>query len=296
MIIKGHLGGVISVDNNITILCDSSVDLSVEFMKERNIEFLSLLVDLNGYVYKDKVNLSNGEFYEAIKHKDTTVKTSQVTPYEFEEFFKKEIEKGNKVICLTCSSKLSGTNSSANIAKMHLEQGSEDIFVVDTLVACGGLGCLVTAAVDMRDKGYSVEKILEVINNLIGRLETLIVIDTVDMLKRGGRISSGKAIASHILGIKPIITVVDGALEPCGKARGKIKALKQVIDLMKTRELDNNYNIIVSHANDLEAAKQAVKLIEDELGTNKILINEIGTAVGTHSGQGALALFFIKSK
>ncbi|WP_346916426.1 DegV family protein [Clostridium sp.] len=282
--------------NNITIVCDSSVDLTVEFMRERNIEFLSLLVDLNGHVYKDKIDLSNKEFYEAIKHKDTIVKTSQVTPYEFEKFFKKELECGNKVICLTCSGKLSGTNSSANIAKMHLEEGSENIFIVDTLVASGGFGCLATAAVDMRDKGYTVEKILYEINDLVRRLETLIVMETVDMLKRGGRISSGKAIVSHVLGIKPIITVIDGALEPCGKARGMNKALKHVIDIMKTRELDPKYQIVVSHANDFEAANQTAKLIEAELGINKILINEIGTAVGTHSGAGALAIFFIKNK
>lgn len=282
--------------NNITIVCDSSVDLTVEFMRERNIEFLPLLVDLNGHVYKDKIDLSNKEFYEAIKHKDTTVKTSQVTPYEFEKFFKKELEWGNKVICLTCSGKLSGTNSSANIAKMHLEEGSENIFIVDTLVASGGFGCLATAAAEMRDKGYTVEKILYEINDLVRRLETLIVMETVDMLKRGGRISSGKAIVSHVLGIKPIITVIDGALEPYGKARGMNKALKHVIDIMKTRELDPKYQIVVSHANNFEAAIQTAKLMETELGINKILINEIGTAVGTHSGAGALAIFFIKNK
>jgi len=228
--------------NNITIVCDSSVDLTAEFMRERNIEFLSLLVDLNGHVYKDKVDLSNKEFYEAIKHKETTVKTSQVTPYEFQEFFKKELECGNKVICLTCSSKLSGTNSSANIAKMHLEEGSENIFVVDTLVASGGFGYLVTVVADMRDKGYTVDKILDEINDLVGRLETLIV------------------------------------------------------DIMNTRELDPQYDIVVSHANDLEAANQTVKLIEADLGINKIFINEIGTAVGTHSGAGAIAIFYIKKK
>ncbi len=282
--------------SNITIVCDSSVDLTAEFMRERNIEFLSLLVDLNGHVYKDKVDLSNKEFYEAIKHKETTVKTSQVTPYEFQEFFKKELECGNKVICLTCSSKLSGTNSSANIAKMHLEEDSENIFVVDTLVASGGFGYLVTVVADMRDKGYTVDKILDEINDLVGRLETLIVMETVDMLKRGGRISTGKAIVSHVLGIKPIITVKDGALEPCGKARGRNKALKHVIDIMNTRELDPQYDIVVSHANDLEAANQTVKLIEAELGINKIFINEIGTAVGTHSGAGAIAIFYIKKK
>lgn len=282
--------------NNIIIVCDSSVDLTAEFMRERNIEFLPLLVDLNGHVYKDKIDLSNEEFYEAIKHKDTTVKTSQVTSYEFQEFFMKELELGNKVICLTCSGKLSGTNSSANIAKNHLEEGSENIFVVDTLVASGGFGYLATVAADMRDKGYNVDKILDKINDLVGRLETLIVMETVDMLKRGGRISTGKAIASHVLGIKPIITVRDGALEPCGKARGRNKALRHVIDIMKTREIDTKYDIVVSHANDLEAANQTAKIIEAELGINKIFINEIGTAVGTHSGAGAVAIFYIKNK
>lgn len=282
--------------NNIIIVCDSSVDLTAEFMRERNIEFLPLLVDLNGHVYKDKIDLSNEEFYEAIKHKDTTVKTSQVTSYEFQEFFMKELELGNKVICLTCSGKLSGTNSSANIAKTHLEEGSENIFVVDTLVASGGFGYLATVAADMRDKGYNVDKILDKINDLVGRLETLIVMETVDMLKRGGRISTGKAIASHVLGIKPIITVRDGALEPCGKARGRNKALRHVIDIMKTREIDTKYDIVVSHANDLEAANQTAKIIEAELGINKIFINEIGTAVGTHSGAGAVAIFYIKNK
>lgn len=279
---------------NITIVCDSSADLPLDFMEENNIKFLPLLVDLNGDLYKDKIDITNKEFFEKIAEKDVIVKSSQVTPYVFEEFFREEIEKGNEIICITISGKLSGTNSAANIARASLEEHSNKITIIDSLTASAGQGYLVTKAAELREKGLHYKEIVEKIENMVQRMRTVITLDSVEMLKRGGRLSASKALASSIMGIKPIITVKDGALEPCGKARGRKKSIKMLVEKLEEFKLDKEEKISIAHSNCLEDVHEFINLVKEKLGIENFNIQEIGSAVGVYSGLGAIAVFCLE--
>lgn len=278
--------------NKVVIVTDSTCDLSMEIMQEYNIRFLPLTVDIGGKVYKDKLELSNAAFYEIIKDKNIFPKTAQVAPLSFEEVFKEELDKGNEIICITISSELSGTYSSANIAKNTLE--SEKIHVIDSRTVTLGEGYLVKVAAEKAREGSSAAEITKYIESLIAKQDAIIIIETMEMLKRGGRISPAKAAIGGILGIKPMLTIADGVLEPVGKVKGKKAAVKEMIQYLRDKNIDLSQTVMVAHANDIEGCNKIVETIKEEFNTSNIMISEMGPTVGTHAGPGATAVFFIK--
>lgn len=282
--------------NKITIVCDSSADLPLDFMEANNIKFLPLLVDLDGKLYKDKIDITNEEFFNKITDKNVLVKSSQVTPYVFEEFFRKEVEEGNKVICITISGKLSGTNSAANIAKSNLEEYSDRITIIDSLTASAGQGYLVTRAAELREKGLQYDEIVSEIEDMVKRMNTIITLESVEMLKRGGRLSAGKALASSIMNIKPIITVKEGALELSDKVRGRKKSIKTLVEKISEYALDKEEKISIAHSNCLDDVHEFMELVKEKIGIDKFNIQEIGSAVGVYSGIGAISVFYLREK
>ena len=278
--------------NKVVIVTDSACDLSLEIMQKYNIIFLPLTVDLGGKVYKDKIEIDNATFYEAIKDKSLFPKTAQITPFNFEQVFKEELAKGNEIVCITLSSELSGTNSAANIAKGTLD--SDKIHVIDSRTVCLGEGYLVKLAAEMAKEGVSAIEIIECIEKLIENLDTIITFDTMEMLKRGGRISPAKAAIGGILGIKPMLTITNGALEPVGKAKGKKVAVKEMVQYLKDKNVDLSKTIMVAHSNDIEGSEKLAETLKTEFNAPDIMILEIGPVVGTHAGPGALAIFFIR--
>jgi DegV family protein with EDD domain len=278
--------------SKIVVVTDSTCDLSLEFMEKNNIKFLPLTVDMGDKAYKDKIEISNTEFYERIKDKNVIPKTSQVTPFAFEEVFKEELGKGNEIICITISSILSGTNSSANIAKESLD--SNKIHVIDSKSVSLGEGYLVSTAIRMAEDGKGAIEIVEHLEGLIRNQDVIIAFDTMEMLKRGGRISGAKAAIGGILGIKPLLTITEGALEPVGKAKGKKAAYKEMLQYIKVKNIDISKTVMVVHSNDTEAAQMMVQILRNELGATDIMTSEIGPVVGTHAGPGAIGIFFIR--
>jgi DegV family protein with EDD domain len=278
--------------SKVVIVTDTTCDLSMETMQEYNIRFLPMTVDIGGKVYKDKLEIDNTTFYEAIKHKNVFPKTAQVTPFSFEQVFKEELDKGNEIICITVSSLLSGTNSSANIAKDTLE--SSRIHVIDSKTVSLGEGYLVMLAAQKAKEGKGASEIIQCIETLIGKQDVIITFDTMEMLKRGGRISPAKATIGGILGIKPMLTITDGVLEPVGKAKGKKAAVKEMIKYLIDKNIDLDRTVMVAHSHDLESCDKMVQILKEEFNPQDILTSEIGPAVGTHAGPGAIAVFFIR--
>lgn len=278
--------------NRVVMVTDTTCDLSLETMREEGIRFLPLSVDIGGKIYKDKLEIDNASFYEAIKDKTVIPKTSQVTPYSFEEVFKEELDKGNEIICITLSSELSGTNSAANIAKNNLN--SEKIHIIDSRTVCLGEGYLVKVAARKAREGYSAYEIIKCIKKLMEKQDAIIALDTMEMLKRGGRISPAKAAIGGILGIKPMLTITDGILEPVGKARGNKAAVKEMVQYLKDKNIDISKTAMVAHSRDQEGCDKMVQILKDEFGVIDIITSEIGSVVGTHAGPGATAVFFIR--
>ena len=207
----------------IRIITDSECNITIEEAKELGVEVVPLHVIFGNDVFMDGVDISHDEFYKRLEECDELPKTSQTNPGGFVEVFEKYIKQGDEIVGIFISSKLSGTYQSSIIASDMIEDGK--IHIIDSLNASMGLAVLVREAVKMRDKGKSVDEIKVEIENLIPRVKLIAAVDTLKYLKKGGRLSATSAIVGGVLGITPVISVVDGSVEVLAKTRGHKKSI-----------------------------------------------------------------------
>ncbi len=276
----------------IKIVTDSTSDLAEYLLEQCRISFVPLKVLFGEEVYKDRIDLSNPEFYEKMSRSKKLPTTAQVNPGEFTEEFKKHLDNGDQVIGIFISSKLSGTYSSAVIAKDTLE--SDNIYLIDSKSASFGLGLLVLEAAQMVKQGKSALEIVERIEGLTDGLPFYGIIDNLENLKKGGRLSSTGALAGSLLGIKPIISLKDGSVVMAGKTRGLKKAFTWVLDEVKNNHFDLNHKVVgIAHAAAAEELIEFKQLILKEYQPAQIVEFEIGSVIGTHTGAGCIGLSFI---
>lgn len=282
----------------IKIITDSSCDLPREYVDDNNIEVISLVLNLNGQIIKDDLGktLSYKDFYQKMRD-GATPTTSQVNAHEFEEAFIKHIKNGDSIIYISISASLSGTFNSANIAKNNLleEYPEAKIELVDSLSASVGQGLLVLKACEMRDNGASIEEIVEWIEENKRKVIHSILIDDLNHLKRGGRISGATATIGGLLNIKPSAYLDDeGKLAQGEKIKGKKKALRFLANEVKERAIDSENEVLyICHGDCQEEAESLRDIIEQEVKFKNVIINYIGNVIGAHTGPGALAVIFL---
>lgn len=281
-----------NMDRKVTIVVDSTCDIDVNVAKELGIRYMPILIDINGQSYKDGYEITAKEFYKKISDKDTQAKTSLVSPLEFEEIFKEELAKGMDVVCLTISSSLSGTHNSAMLAKNMLE--SDKISVIDSKTVSLGFELLTLEAAKLANEGLSGKEIVEKIESLKEKQRLLVYVETLEMLKRGGRIPKSLAAIGGVLRIKPILAMEDGILDTVNKTRSKKAGFKFLVEKLNEMEINKDYPFVVAHADNLEGANELMEEIKDKIKDAKVIVSEIGPAVGTHVGQGAVAMAFIE--
>lgn len=270
----------------IRIITDSTSEITPEEAKKNNIDVVPLYVIFNGKTYKDRVDLDMDGFYERLEEFSPT--TSQPSPGDFLEIFDKYIE--DEIICLTCSQKLSGTYQSANLAKAQSE--NQRIHVINSETISLGLRGTVFEAIGMRDKNFSCEDIIEGIKRLKDKSITMGGAQTLEYLKRGGRISNIAAIAGNFLNIKPILIVNDGLVTSYKKkARGKNNAISIVSQAVDEFNIDKSLPVIIGYSRDLENAKTLMEKLKGK-GIKVTEVCEIGPVIGTHTGPGAFILSF----
>lgn len=281
----------------IKIITDSSCDLTREYIDNNNIGLLSLVLNLNGEVIKDDLGktLSYKDFYEQMRE-GATPSTSQVNAHEFEEEFIKHVKNGDSIICITLSSALSGTFNSANIAKNNIieEYPEAKIELVDSSSVSMGQGLLVLKACEMRDKGLSVEEIVTWIEENKRKIIHSFVVDSLNHLKRGGRISATTAAIGGLLNIKPTLYIDDdGKVVQGEKIKGKKKVLKFLVNEVKEKAINSENEILyIMHGDALEEAEYLKETILQELNFKEVKIEYIGTVIGTHGGPGTIAAVF----
>ena len=282
----------------IKIITDSSCDLPREYVDDNNIEVISLVLNLNGQIIKDDLGktLSYKDFYQKMRD-GATPTTSQVNAHEFEEAFSKHIKNGDSIIYISISASLSGTFNSANIAKNNLleEYPEAKIELVDSLSASIGQGLLVLKACEMRDNGASIEEIVEWIEENKRKVIHSILIDDLNHLKRGGRISGATATIGGLLNIKPSAYLDDeGKLAQGEKIKGKKKALRFLANEVKEKAIDSENEVLyICHGDCQEEAESLRDIIEQEVKFKNVIINYIGNVIGAHTGPGALAVIFL---
>lgn len=254
----------------IKIITDSACDLTKEYIESENIGLVSLILNLNGKLIKDDLGktLTYKEFYNEMR-KGATPTTSQINSYDFEEEFIKHIKNGDSIIYISLSSNLSGTFNSANIAKNNLIEEYPDakIYLVDSLSVSVGQGFLVEKACDMRNNGLNAEEIVNWLEENKRKVVHSILIDDLNHLKRGGRISSTTATIGGLLNIKPTLYIDDdGKLVQGEKIKGKKKALRFLVNEVKERAINTeNETLYICHGDCLEEAETLKNMILEEV-------------------------------
>ena len=282
----------------IKLIVDSACDLPISYINENNIDFVSLEVNIKGKFFKDDFGktISYDDFYALLRNGEMT-STSQVNVFTFEEKFESYVKEGYSIIYIGLSSALSGTVSSAIKARENLSEkySHTDISIIDSKSVSLGIGALVYYANDMIKNGKEKECIVRWLESNTLKINHAIVLNDLIHLKRGGRISGTSATVGTLLNIKPSLIVdKQGKVVPGSKIKGRKKALKYIINEIKEKGLDlNNQVLFIAHADCLEEAKELKEMILLEVNVKDIIINSIGTVIGTHGGPGTLAAIFL---
>ncbi|MCR4618804.1 MAG: DegV family protein [Lachnospiraceae bacterium] len=280
----------------IKILTDSASDITQEEAAKLGITVIPLVVTFGETSYRDGVDLDHSGFYSKLIETDEFPKTSQVTPFEFEGYYKKLTENGDTVLCITLSSKLSGCFQSANIAAEDFEG---KVRVIDSLNVTVGQRILIEMALDLIGKGLSIDEIATKLEEEKKYIHLIALLDTLEYLKKGGRISATVASAGTLLNIKPVVAVVDGEVIFLGMARGSKNGNNKLMELVK-KENGINFSKPLSLAYTGHSRAMLDKYIEDSTSIyedyikqgKELPIHTVGCTIGTHIGPGAIALAF----
>lgn len=275
----------------IKIITDSLSDVPANYIEEYDIDVLPLGIIFGEDYYRDGVDLTKKEFYERLTSSPVTPKTSQINPAAFQEVYERYTD--CPVLYVGSSSKASGTYQSGVMAKELT--GRSDVYTYDTMMLSIGAGLMVIEAAELAKEGKAIDSILERLEEMKTGMHTFFTVDTLEFLERGGRITKAKSIIGTMLSIKPILTIEEGLVVPHDSVRGKKKVNERVFSLLEKAAGDlKGETIGLVHAN----APEEMKVFKDELlqlfSPQRIIESEIGAAIGTHSGPGTVAIFFLK--
>ena len=278
---------------SVRIIIDSASDLTKEQADALGLDFLPLKTIFGEEEYLDGINLSHRQFYEKLIEGDCLPTTSQISPHDFEQIYEDVKKKGDSAVVITLSSKLSGTFQSANIA---LDDYEDCITIVDSENVCLGEQILVMYACRLRDDGASATEIANALNQRKKDIRVLALLDTLEYLKRGGRISKTAALAGNLLSIKPVIAIVDGEVAVLGKARGSKNGCNMLREeISKCNGIDFSMPLCLGFTGLDDTLLQ--KYIKDnadlwESHIEKLPISSIGSTIGTHTGPGGICVSF----
>ena len=278
------------------ITSDNTCDMPEEFYLAHDVRLLVLSYTVEGVRYGLGQNMDPKEFYRKMRGGEMP-QTQQATPMQAEEFFEGFLKDGKSVLHISFSSALSGSYNSACLAAKELNEkyGEGAVRVVDSRCASMGEGLLLYYAVQMKEAGRSREEILSWLEENKLRLCHYFTVDDLNHLHRGGRVSKATAIIGSMLGIKPILHVDDeGRLIPIGKVRGRKQSLDALVGHMeKLTDGIENPVVFISHGDCEEDALYVREQVKKRLHIPDFMVNFIGPTIGTHSGPGTVALFFL---
>lgn len=275
----------------IKIIVDSTCDLDMSQQEDLNIDILPLTVHFGVEEFRDGIDISKKEFFNRMRTAAKSPTTSQVTPRAFETLFQQYTTEGHDIVVIAIASQLSGTYQSAHIAKTTV--GNDKIYLIDSETTTMGLAWLVHEAIAMRDQGHDVHSIVEKITLLKKKVIIYAMIENLEFLKKGGRLSTVGATVGTILNLKPIIQIKNGVITVVQKTRGNTKAHKWILNKVKEDHIDTAKPIFFGHTDASEKLKPFMKTSSDALNPSSIKTTEIGITIGAHGGPGCIGIGFI---
>lgn len=273
----------------IQLVTDSTCDLPREIIEKYNITVVPLTIHIDGKDYLESKELSPEEFYEKMQRADKLPKTSMPSPAAFAEVFDELSEKG-PVLCLTISSGLSGTYNSACLGR---DYSKGDVRVIDTLSGSLGLGIQLIEAGELIKQGKGIDEIVDHLKNMAERTKVIILLNTLENIVKGGRLSKFQGSLAKLLDIKVILHGVNGKVEILEKIRGKKKFLKRSIELIGNLKEDFSNTIFgITHINNLKDAEFLKSEIIKKYNPKEVIMNYMGATMGTYAGEEGLTISF----
>jgi DegV family protein with EDD domain len=269
----------------VKIVTDSTADLPDQLVQELGITVVPVYVRFGEEVYRDRVSISEDEFYERLTHDPVHPSTTQPGPQDFLEVYQKLSSEADGIVSIHVSGKLSGTCNSALMAKDMLDTGCP-VEVVDSETLSMSLGLTAIVAAQMAEAGESLDKVVEAAKQAIPKIHLLALLDTLKYLAKGGRIGKVKALLGSVLSVKPMLAVKDGELVPAGQVRSRAKGMDKLFDFVKNvadiQDLAVVYNTTPDEAQDL--AERIGSVFDRE----KIRMARLGPGLGVHAGPGVM--------
>lgn len=285
--------------NEFVIVSDSTVDLPKEYLQSKQVPIISLSYIMDGVTYEEMDGLSHKEFFEKLRAGSLPT-TSQINPEQAREALEPFAKEGKDILYIGFSSGLSGSYNSVRMAAEDLKEEYPDINIIaiDSLCTCMGEGLLLYKALELKEHGMSMEEIAKWVEANKLHICHNVTVDDLNHLHRGGRISKTTAVVGSMIKIKPIIHMSDeGKLVVIGKERGRKKSLVSIVDRMeKQMQGYDNDIVMITHGDCIEDAEFVKKQVEERFGIHNVMINGIGSVIGSHTGAGVVAVFFMGDK
>jgi DegV family protein with EDD domain len=299
---KVILGGIMmSINKKVALVTDSCIDLDKKYYDYDFVRVVPLNITFpDGSTIQDGVDLTIEQFHQKVDSSEDLPVTSQPSPEQFLEVYEEFLEDYEYIVSIHLSSELSGTYNSAQLAKQMIDDENKRIRikVIDTKFASLLEGFVYLDALEAIKSDKSLDEILEIIEKDCNSLSTLFTVNTLDNLKKGGRVSHLSAILGGFLKVKPIMGIgckTDGKIEAVSKVRGRNKSINELLKIVKTRSKNiENQRIGIMHSivNGEEDIDQIIRGIKEELNPKEIFVTQIGSTIGTHTGKGAIGVVF----
>ncbi|MBD0379357.1 DegV family protein [Paenibacillus sedimenti] len=283
--------------SKIRIVTDSTADIPLSVRQELIIEMVPLKIHFGSEEYLDAVTLQSDQFYEKLRTSTHFPRTSQPSPAEFLDLYRKLLEgPDTEIISIHLSSALSGTYQSALLASTMLEEDEGKVHVVDSRSASYGIGALVVAAAKAAMEGQSTEQILQLVRSMRENFYIYFLVDTLEFLQKGGRIGKASALFGSLLNIKPILSIdAEGEVAAIEKVRGHKKAIARILELLAADLAGGGIHTLhIAHANNLEGAEQLREVILQHFAVQHADYIALGPVIGAHAGPGTIAAFVSK--
>lgn len=280
----------------IKIVIDSASDISYKEAENMGLVFLPLTVTFGDKEYKDSIDISQDEFYDKLESASSLPKTSQVTPFQYEQAFEEIVKNGDTAIAITVASSLSGTYSSASIAADRFDG---KVYVVDSISGSIGERILIQQALELTKIEDDPEKIVAELNKIKEKIVILFLVDTLEYLQKGGRVSKAASLAGALLSVKPILTLENSEIVLAGKARGFKKGNNLLKEIASGKgEFDESKPFAICYSGkDRDMLDKYLEKYEELFGVDlhSIPVCQIGSTIGTHIGPNSIGLaFFVK--
>jgi len=278
----------------VKIVTDSSADLPARFIQELGITVVPLYVRFGEQVYRDRVDITEDEFYQRLIKDTVHPSTTQPSPQDFATVYKNLAKEADGIVSLHISAKLSGTCNSALQAKNEVKECP--IEVIDSQILTMALGLVVISAAKLANTGAKFEDVVSHVRKVLPTIKLLGLLDTLKFLLLGGRIGKAKALLGSLLNVKPVLTLKDGEVVPAGQVRSRSKGMDRLFEFVKTGNRIEELSVIHNTTPE-EAETLANRIVNANIiSREKLIISRVGPMLGVHMGPGALIVTYKESE